>query len=165
MDDYKEVNEIASLRTIFGIKRVVVLPEYYGTMDIRLLAVMIDYVIVGMGAAIPALMLMILTPEKMGMILIAVLYFLTLPVVKLFYAAVMESSPKQGTYGKNWLGLAVCDEEGARLTAGKAWLRNFAKIFSVLPLGMGYIAGFFNRRQQTFHDRIAGTLVIKLRLV
>ena len=99
------------------------------------------------------------------MLLIAIGYFLALPLVKVFYGAVMESSSREGTYGKNWLGLAVRDENGLPLTASKAWARNFAKIISFLPFGMGYVAGFFDKRQQAFHDRIAGTIVVKLRLV
>lgn len=165
MDDYKEVHEIPELRGFFGFKKEIALPEYFGTMDIRLLAVMIDYVLVGIGAVVPAILLIALSQEKLSMILIALLYFLTLPIIKLFYAAVMESSPTQGTYGKLWLGLAVCNERGERLGSGQAWLRNAAKIISFLPFGIGYVAGFFNKKQQTFHDRIAGTMVVKLRLV
>jgi uncharacterized RDD family membrane protein YckC len=77
----------------------------------------------------------------------------------------MESSAKQGTYGKQILKIKVCDLQGDRISVVHAAGRNAAKIFSILTLFTGYLYSFFNKQQQCLHDRIAGTLVMKDRLV
>jgi uncharacterized RDD family membrane protein YckC len=88
-----------------------------------------------------------------------------IPLVNLIYHIVMECGPKQGTYGKQLLQIRVCDMEGNRLTPAHSAGRNLAKIFSMLTLCIGYVYIFFNKKQQGLHDIIAGTLVIKGRLV
>jgi uncharacterized RDD family membrane protein YckC len=76
----------------------------------------------------------------------------------------MESSAKQGTYGKQIVKIKVCDLQGNRLSVAHAAGRNLAKMFSVLPLFTGYLLSFFTKQQQCLHDIIAGTLVMKDRL-
>jgi len=76
----------------------------------------------------------------------------------------MESSAKQATYGKLILHIKVCDLLGYRVSFGRATGRNFAKIFSVMTLFIGYLLSFFNKQQQCLHDMVAGTLVMKDRL-
>jgi uncharacterized RDD family membrane protein YckC len=90
---------------------------------------------------------------------------ISVPVFKFIYSCTMEASSRQGTLGKFWLGLKVCDEEGLPLSFGRAVARNAAKLLSLLTLGLGYFIGFFDKRQQCLHDRLAGTLVIKDRLI
>jgi uncharacterized RDD family membrane protein YckC len=63
------------------------------------------------------------------------------------------------------LKIKVVDLDGNRITVAKAIGRNLAKIFSVLTFFIGYLMAFFNKQQQCLHDMIAGTLVIKERLV
>jgi uncharacterized RDD family membrane protein YckC len=102
---------------------------------------------------------------KIALIAITFSLFIVIPIVNFIYHIVMEASAKQGTYGKQLLKIIVCDMQGERLTIAHATGRNFAKIFSVLTLFMGYLYSFFNKQQQCLHDVIAGTLVVKDRLV
>jgi uncharacterized RDD family membrane protein YckC len=95
---------------------------------------------------------------------VAVGLLVVIPVVNLIYHIVMESSNRQGTYGKQILKIRVCDMQGGRITTAHAAGRNLAKVFSVLTLGIGYLMAFFNKQQQCLHDKIAGTLVVKDRL-
>jgi uncharacterized RDD family membrane protein YckC len=44
-------------------------------------------------------------------------------------------------------------------------IRNLSKIISTGTIGLGYMMGFFDKKQQCLHDKIAGTLVIKDRLI
>ena len=76
----------------------------------------------------------------------------------------MECSAKQGTFGKQILKIKVCDMQGERISFVRSMGRNFAKIFSVMTLFIGYLFSFFNKQQQCLHDMIAGTLVMKDRL-
>ena len=86
------------------------------------------------------------------------------PLTKLIYHIVMESSAKQATLGKQILAIKVCDLQGERISVGRAIGRNLAKIVSVLTFFIGYLFSFFNKQQQCLHDMIAGTLVMKDRL-
>ena len=77
------------------------------------------------------------------------------------YYALMESSPKQATVGKMALGIVVTDLEGRRIGFGRATGRYFAKILSVLILGIGFLMVAFTERKQGLHDLLAKTLVVK----
>lgn len=79
------------------------------------------------------------------------------------YYAIFESSPKQATPGKMALGLVVTDIHGCRLSFGRATGRYFAKIISVLTLGIGFIMAGFTPRKQGLHDFIASTVVLTRR--
>ena len=82
-------------------------------------------------------------------------------LVNWLYFALLESSTRQATLGKQALGLYVTDTEGQRLSFVKATLRYFGKIISSLTIGIGYIMAAFTARKQALHDFIAGTLVLR----
>ena len=81
-------------------------------------------------------------------------------VVTWLYWAIMESSSRQSTVGKDLLGIAVTDGKGNRISFGKATLRYFGKIASVLPALAGFLMIGFTARRQGLHDLIAGSLVV-----
>jgi uncharacterized RDD family membrane protein YckC len=72
----------------------------------------------------------------------------------------MESSSKQGTFGKLLLGIKITNLEGGRISFGNALWRNFGKIFSLLTIGIGYAMAGYTKKKQTFHDMIANCLVV-----
>ena len=76
------------------------------------------------------------------------------------YGAVQESSAKQATIGKSLLRIRVTDEQGGRISFGQASGRHFAKIISGIILFIGYLAMLLNDKKQTWHDSMAGTLVV-----
>lgn len=76
------------------------------------------------------------------------------------YFAIQESSEHQATFGKRALGIIVVDEQGNRISFGRATGRFFAKWLSGVILYIGYIMAAFTARKQALHDLIAGTLVI-----
>jgi len=164
MDDYKEAHEVAELRQLFGFKKQILI-QYYGSFDQRLFASVFDMFLVSGICAVTAFIVFLFVSSKIATISIAFSLFIIVPLVNLVYHIVMESSAKQGTYGKQLLKIRVCDLEGNRISAAHATGRNLAKIFSVLTLLIGYLYSFFNKQQQCLHDVIAGTLVVKDRLV
>ena len=171
MDDYKEAHEVAELRQLFGFKKQPQPLQYFGSFDQRLLAAVVDWLIVSgvfiIVAFIIAIIMMIVLPQdesKVLRIAVSVVIVSFIPIAKLIYNVVMESGPKQGTYGKQLLKIRVCDIYAERITPAKAFTRNIAKIFSVLTLFVGYLMSFFNKKQQCLHDLVADTLVIKDRL-
>ena len=79
------------------------------------------------------------------------------------YYALSESSTMMGTPGKKILGLVVTDLQGQRISFGRATGRYFGRILSGLALLMGYFAMLWSPMNQTWHDQMAGTLVLKTR--
>jgi len=67
-----------------------------------------------------------------------------------------------GTPGKLLMGCEVVDAgSGARPGVSQALLRYIGYILSALPLGLGFLWILWDRRKQGFHDKLAGTLVIR----
>jgi len=79
------------------------------------------------------------------------------------YTAGLQSSSWQATLGKKLLGLKVVDNEGARISFGRATGRYFASFLSAILLCIGYIMVAFTEKKQALHDQIAGTLVVRSR--
>ena len=67
------------------------------------------------------------------------------------------------TPGKKLLGLRVARTDGEPMTFGIAFLRWVGYIISKLPFFLGFIWVAFDGRKQGWHDKIAGTYVIKTR--
>jgi uncharacterized RDD family membrane protein YckC len=163
MDDYKEAHEVAELRQLFGFQKQALL-QYFGSFDQRATAAVIDWFFVSTVCAVLAFIITIFLSNKIALIAVALSLLVIIPIVNLVYHILMESSLKQGTYGKQILKIRVCDMQGDRITMSHAAGRNFAKVLSVLTLGIGYLYCFFNKQQQCLHDRVAETLVVKDRL-
>jgi len=164
MDDYKEAHELAELREILGFRKQVVVPQYFGSFDQRLLASVIDWFIVSSGFVVIAFILAVFTDNRMLRAIVSISLLVIIPLAYFIYHVVMESSAKQGTYGKQILKIRVCDMNGERIGVGQAISRNLAKLLCLMTLLIGYLFAFFNKQQQCLHDMIAGTLVVKDRL-
>jgi uncharacterized RDD family membrane protein YckC len=164
MDDYKEAHEIAELRQLLGFRQQPLIPQYFGSFDQRLLASVLDWFFVSGVCILAAFILTLLTADKANRLFIAFGLLAVIPAAKFIYHIILESSANQATYGKQILGIKVCDMQGNRIGFGQAAGRNFAKLFSVLTFFVGYLMCFFNKQQQCLHDMIAGTLVMKDRL-
>ncbi len=65
------------------------------------------------------------------------------------------------TPGKLLFGLRVVDAQTfGKMTLRQATKRFFSLILSVAPLFLGFLWSNFNKRCQTWHDKIAGTVVV-----
>ena len=101
-----------------------------------------------------------------GVIISLISMFLVLGAVSVLaqwlYHAYLESGERQGTWGKQLMGLYVTDLMGQPITFGRASGRFFAKIVTgMIPLGIGYIMAGFTERKQALHDMIASCLVLR----
>jgi uncharacterized RDD family membrane protein YckC len=69
---------------------------------------------------------------------------------------------KQATPGKMLLGLRIVDAStGDRISTGKAIGRYISYIPSTLVFGLGFLWVAFDDRKQGWHDKLAGTLVVR----
>lgn len=67
-----------------------------------------------------------------------------------------------GTPGKMALKLKIVDAKtGKKMTTGQAIGRYFAYIVSIVPFGLGFIWVGIDSKKQGWHDKLAGTVVIK----
>jgi uncharacterized RDD family membrane protein YckC len=81
-------------------------------------------------------------------------------LLQTIYFALMESSSKQATLGKMVLGIVVTDDDGKRISFGRAVGRNLGKIVSQIILFIGYLMIAFTKRKQGLHDIMASCLVV-----
>jgi uncharacterized RDD family membrane protein YckC len=80
----------------------------------------------------------------------------------ILYSSFMESfSVYQGTFGKYLMDIRVTDTNGERLSLKQALFRNIGKFLSEIILYIGFLWCLFDKRKQTLHDKIAGTVVIR----
>lgn len=78
-----------------------------------------------------------------------------------FYFAKLESGKKQGTWGKQIMGLQVTDDKGKPISFAKATGRHLGKIISWLVLAIGFLVILGDKKKQGLHDKIASTLVLQ----
>jgi uncharacterized RDD family membrane protein YckC len=81
-------------------------------------------------------------------------------VITWLYWALMESSSKQGTVGKDLLGIVVTDAEGNRMSFRKATVRHLGKLASALLVLAGFVMVGFTAKKQGLHDLITGSRVV-----
>lgn len=63
--------------------------------------------------------------------------------------------------GKRLLGLRLVREDGAPPGVGPGFARTVISLVSDLALGIGYLWAAWDRRGQTWHDKMAGTYVVR----
>jgi len=152
-------------------------PSIYGGFWIRLLAHLIDHLILSAVAA-PLFFAMVLpsilrviqqaqrdqepSPEMIITIVSSVFVYVVLAFVgQWLYEALLTSSSWQATIGKRVLHLKVIDEAGNRISFGRATGRFFAKILSSMFMCIGFIMIAFTERKTGLHDMLAGTRVLR----
>lgn len=165
MSDYKEVREIPELCDLLGFKLTRAEAQYFATPDVRLLAALIDYGIILTFYLVVILIVVSFIDTQYLKVAITLSFLPVIPVIKFLMNVFMEASGRKGTIGKSLLGIKVIREDAGKMRLSQSFARNFYKLLSTLSLGIGYLAGFFNRKQQCWHDRLARTLVVKDRLL
>jgi len=85
-------------------------------------------------------------------------------VINWLYFALQESSPYQATLGKRAMGLVVTSTSGQRISFMNATGRYFGKIISTIIIFIGYFMMLWDDKNQTLHDKMASTLVVKKQL-
>jgi uncharacterized RDD family membrane protein YckC len=157
----------------------VISPSPYAGFWLRVVAHLIDGLLLGIGFGILALICVGIVGvehframfEGMNsddpsatLAFISAISFLIVGslVLAWIYYAWMESSVHQGTLGKMALGLTVTDLQGRPISFARASGRYFAKMITgMIPLGIGYAMAGFTEKKQALQDMIAGCLVLR----
>lgn len=64
------------------------------------------------------------------------------------------------TLGKQVMNLRVVTEAGGAVDQNTALTRALVRIVSGMAMGLGYLWALFDDRRQTWHDKVAKTLVV-----
>jgi uncharacterized RDD family membrane protein YckC len=82
-------------------------------------------------------------------------------ILGLAYFTYFEGSPSGQTPGKRVMGIRVIDfRTGGALGYGKALLRWVGRIVSTIACLLGYLWMLWDKERQTWHDKIAETVVV-----
>jgi uncharacterized RDD family membrane protein YckC len=115
----------------------------------RLGAFLIDGVIVGIPIGV---IVAVTQNDTFGILWLA---------VSLVYFAYFEGSQSGQTVGKRVLGIRVLDfAGGGPIGFGRAALRTVGRILSQFICYLGYLWMLWDREKQTWHDKIANTVVV-----
>jgi uncharacterized RDD family membrane protein YckC len=79
----------------------------------------------------------------------------------IIYETVLLSQWNGQTIGKKVLGIRVTTTSGGSLNWLKAFIRSISKILSGIVFCLGYLWMLWDGESQTWHDKIADTLVVK----
>lgn len=89
---------------------------------------------------------------------IFIYWILTPAIVIGFWAS------KQATPAKMLLNLKIVHAEtGGKASIGQLVGRYFAYLLSMIPLGLGFFWALFDKRNQTWHDKLSKTVVVRTR--
>lgn len=123
---------------------------------IRLVAVIIDVILVGIGYVVILFALTAIGVDYYTLFTFAsILGF----IWALGYHIFFPSSDMMGTPGKALLGLKITDDFGSQISAGTAILRQVGYIISGLTLYIGFIIVGFTENKRGLHDMVASTRV------
>lgn len=101
------------------------------------------------------------TADSQAVAGVALLLWLVLTVAQIAYFVVLEGGPSGQTLGKKVMDIRVIDfSTGGPLGYGKAFVRWIGRIPSTIVCYLGYLWMLWDRERQTWHDKIANTVVV-----
>jgi uncharacterized RDD family membrane protein YckC len=123
----------------------------------RFLAYLLDLLIVGVPVGI-VFQIAYAISEALGWLV----YLLGLAAI-IYYFARFEGGPEGQTIGKKQLGIRVVDANTLQpgIGAGRAVGRYFSRIISSFLCALGYFWMLWDPQQQTWHDKLVSTRVVK----
>jgi uncharacterized RDD family membrane protein YckC len=108
-------------------------------------------------------LLVLLVPEIILLVIFkqGALYQALSTLMSLAYFTYFEGGPTGQTVGKRALGIRVYDfRQGGPIGYGRGLLRQIGKWISGLVILLGYLWMLWDKEKQTWHDKIAGTVVV-----
>jgi uncharacterized RDD family membrane protein YckC len=128
---------------------------------VRFIALFIDSLIVGIpGGIIVGILAGVVGKDATGVIIILYGLFILAEVAYFVY---FWSRPEGQTLGMKMFNIRVVKTDGSPLTVGGAIVRYIGYIVDSIIFGLpiGYIWAAFDSNKQAWHDKMAGTYVVK----
>jgi uncharacterized RDD family membrane protein YckC len=128
---------------------------------VRFIALFIDSLIVGIpGGIIIAILAGVVGKDATGVII--VLYGLFI-LAEIAYFVYFWTRPAGQTLGMKMFNIRVVKTDGSTLTVGGAIVRYIGYIVDSIIFGLpiGYLWAAFDSNKQAWHDKMAGTYVVK----
>ena len=111
------------------------------------------YFIDSLILAVPTIIIVLITSQAVGNLVSIAL--------SLAYFTYYEGGPTGQTIGKKVLGIRVIDfKVGGPIGYGRGLLRTIARYLSAIVILLGYLWMLWDPEKQTWHDKIAGTVVV-----
>jgi uncharacterized RDD family membrane protein YckC len=85
----------------------------------------------------------------------------SLGLLQIVYETILISQWNGQTIGKKIMGVRVVSGSNGSVDWVKAFIRSISKILSAIPLGLGYFWMLWDEKSQTWHDKIADTIVVQ----
>lgn len=82
-------------------------------------------------------------------------------IVSVVYVLLFWVNYDGATPGKRFLGIKIIKENGEKLNYPSAFIRYVGYWISSLPLFLGYFWMLWDKKKQAWHDKLAGTIVVK----
>jgi uncharacterized RDD family membrane protein YckC len=120
---------------------------------IRLLAYVIDAIILNLLALLPTMLVQMVTQSEYAGLPIGIIFALA-------YFGGFTSGGWQATPGKRICGIHVIREDGGRVSLALGLGRYLAYFISSLPLAVGFMMIGWTQQKQGLHDMICGTRVV-----
>lgn len=130
---------------------------------IRFFALFIDGLIIGIPGGILVGILAGLASSNSGASGILVLVYVLWILAAIAYYLFFWTQPDGQTPGMKLLNIRVVKTDGSPLTLGSAVVRYIGFIVDSIIFGLpiGYIWAAFDSNKQAWHDKMAGTYVVK----
>lgn len=150
----------------YGVPHVPWVPPYpLATLADRILALIIDYIILAIPIALIFVLFIVLTAITFGIIGV-IITFGVMIIFYLLYFPFCEAFWDGATIGKKFMHIKVVMEDGRPMDFVTAFIRNILRIIDGLPggiyiLGIIFIAAVWKEKQQRLGDYLAHTIVVK----
>jgi uncharacterized RDD family membrane protein YckC/Flp pilus assembly protein TadD len=133
----------------------------YANFGRRLAANIIDFLILiliikGIGSSLNLNLLFIEVTQTNDLFARVLGFLIPLAFSVLFWVNFEGATP-----GKRFLGIKVVKESGEALNYPTALIRYIGYCISAIPLFFGYLWMLWDKKRQTWHDKLAKTVVIK----
>ena len=80
--------------------------------------------------------------------------------IDFLYCVLLQGGSRQRTLGQQVFSLKLAGLNGETITYPRAAARYFVSLISSIVIKLGFLSAVFNKNKQTFHDLVAGTVVI-----
>lgn len=128
---------------------------------IRFLAALVDGILIGIVASVLGAIFGFGAVDPTNMQVVNTSNTLQ-TILSLAYFTYFHATGAGQSIGNKVCGIRVLDaDNGGPIPYSRSFIRALMSIVSAIPLGLGYFWMLWDKRKQTWHDKVGNTLVVK----